>query len=117
MPSTFAELAGFLAEDAEGVGAEGVDDFVGVDLADAGDEAAAEVFADAVDGGGELGLVGRDLELGAVLRVLRPLAGELEGLAALHPRVSDRSGLDWSRAGGARLPPWTRVSGLSSAMV
>jgi acyl dehydratase len=79
-----AELAGLLAEDAEGVGAEGVDDLVGVDFADAGDEAAAEVFADAVDGGGELGLVRDDLELRAVLRVPRPFARQQEGLAALH---------------------------------
>ena len=77
-----AEFAGFFGEDAEGVGAEGVDDFVGVGFADAGDEAAAEVFADAVDAGGELAFEGRDLELGAVLAVLRPLAGEVERLAA-----------------------------------
>jgi hypothetical protein len=51
-----AQAAGLLAQDAEGVGAEGVDDLVGVDLADAGHEAAAEVFADAVHGGRQLGL-------------------------------------------------------------
>jgi hypothetical protein len=81
-----AELAGLLAEDAEGVGAEGVDDLVGVDFADARHEAAAEVFADAVDGGGELGLVRDDLELRAVLRVPRPFTRQQEGLAALHAR-------------------------------
>ena len=77
-----AEFAGFFGEDAERVGAEGVDDFIGVGFADAGDEAAAEVFADAVDAGGELAFEGGDFELGAVLRVLGPLAGEVERLAA-----------------------------------
>ena len=77
-----AEFAGFFGKDAEGVGAESVDDFVGVGFADAGDEAAAEIFADAVDGGRELAREGGDLELGAVLSVVRPLAGELERLAA-----------------------------------
>ena len=46
-----AQAGGFFAEDAKRIGAEGVDDFVGVDLADAWDEAAAEVFADAIDAG------------------------------------------------------------------
>ncbi len=79
-----AQPAGLLAEDAEGVGPERVHDLVGVDLADAWHEPAAEVLADAVDGGGELGLKGRDLELRAVLRVPGPLALEVEGLAAFH---------------------------------
>ncbi len=77
-----AEFAGFFGEDAEGVGAEGVDDFVGVGFADAGDEAAAEVFADAVDAGGELAFESGNFELSTVLTVLRPLAGEVERLAA-----------------------------------
>ena len=68
-----AQPGGLLAEHAEGVGAERVDDLVGVDLADAGHEAAAEVLADAVDGGGQFGGERLDLELVAVLAVARPL--------------------------------------------
>ena len=98
-----AEFAGLLAEDAEGISAERVDDLVGIDLADAGDEAAAEVFADAVDGGGQRGLERDDLELGAVLRVARPLAGELERLAALHAR--QRAGDGDGFLGRARFGP------------
>ena len=51
-----AEASAFLGEDAKGVGAEGVDDLVGVDLADTGDEPAAEVFADPIHGRREGGL-------------------------------------------------------------
>jgi hypothetical protein len=103
-----AEAAGLLAEDAERVGAKGVDDFVGVNFADAGDEAAAEVFADAVDGGRELAREGRDFELRAVLGVVRPLAGEVEGLAAFDAGegADDRdevgAGLGVGRGLGAR---------------
>ena len=79
-----AQPGGFLAEDAEGVGAEGIDDLVRIDLADARDEAAAEIFADAVDRGGQFGLETEHLELGAVLRVLGPLAGKVQRLAAFH---------------------------------
>jgi len=79
-----AQFRRFLAEHAEGGRAKGVDDLVGVHLADAGHEAAAEVFADAVNAGGQLGLEADHAELVAVLRVVRPLAGEVERLAALH---------------------------------
>ena len=57
---------------------------MGVNLADAGDEAAAEVFADAVNVGREAGGEGGDFELATVLVVAGPLAGEFEGFAALH---------------------------------
>ncbi len=79
-----AQARGLLAEHAEGVGAELVDDLVGVHAADARDEAAAEVAADAVDGRGQLGSEGLDLELVAMLAVARPPAGDAQGLAALH---------------------------------
>jgi len=46
--------------------------------------AAAQVFADAVDGGRELRGKGFDLELVTVLAVARPLALQMKRLAALH---------------------------------
>ena len=48
-----AEAAGLVRDDVEGAHAETGDDLVGVGLADAFDEAAAEVFTDAVDRRGE----------------------------------------------------------------
>ena len=79
------EAAGLLAQDAKGVRSEGVHDLVGVDLADAGHQAAAEVLADPVDARGQFAAELGDLELGTVLGVARPLAGEVERLAAFHP--------------------------------
>ena len=49
----FAEAARLIRDDVEGADAEAGDDLVGVGLADAFDEAAAEVFADAVDRRGQ----------------------------------------------------------------
>src|SRR5262249_51637008 len=81
-----AQFARLLAEHAERVGAECIDDLVRVNLADARHETAAEVFADAVDRRRQLTFIVGDLDLRAVLRVLRPLAGKPERLAALHAR-------------------------------
>jgi len=69
-----AETGGFFAEDPEGIGPKGIYDFVGVNLSDAGDEAAAEVFANAVDGGGELAFEVGNPKLRAVLGVVGPFA-------------------------------------------
>jgi hypothetical protein len=53
-----AEFAGEVGDDVEGVLAKVVDNFVGVDFADAVDHAGCEVFADTVDRGREFGLEG-----------------------------------------------------------
>ena len=79
-----AQARRLLAEHAERVGPERVDDLVGIHPADARHEAAAEVPPDAVDGGGQLGGEGLDLELVAMLAVARPAAAQAQGLAALH---------------------------------
>jgi len=110
-----AEPAGFLAEDAQGIGAETIDNFIGVDLTDAWDEAAAEVFADTIHAGGQFAAEVGDFELGAVLGVVRPFAGEVEGLAAFDARQSadDRDGIgptfgvSWRRGanGGGGIGP------------
>ena len=81
-----AQAARLLAQDPEGVGPERVDDLVRVHPADPRDEAAPQVLADAVDARGQLALEGADLELGAVLGMLGPFAGEVERLAALDAR-------------------------------
>ena len=79
----FAQAGRLLADHAQGVGTEAGDDLVGVSFPDTGDEAAAEVFADTVDAGGQFRAPGGDLELRAVLRVVDPLAVEGKCLAAL----------------------------------
>ena len=53
-----------------------VDDFFGVGFADAVDQAAAQIFANAVDRGGQLGFEGADFELVAVGGMARPLPAE-----------------------------------------
>ena len=102
-----AQPARLLAQDAERVGAEGVDDLVRVHPAYPRHEPAAEVLADAVDARGQLALEGGDLELGAVLGVAGPFAGEVERLAALdaRERAHDRDRL------GLRRPPRPRRAG------
>jgi hypothetical protein len=111
-----AQPARFLAKDAEGVRAECVDDLVGVDLADAGDEAAAEVFADAIHAGRQLAAKAGDLELRSVLRVPRPFATQVQRLSALHPGqgADDRDG--FGARFGSLLVPVGR-SGRNSAIV
>jgi hypothetical protein len=91
-PGHIAQAARLLAQDPEGSGPERVDDLVGVDLADARHEAAAEVLADPVDVGRELAPERGDLELRAVLGVAGPLPREVQRLPALHPgqRADDR---------------------------
>ena len=99
----------FVAEHAEGVGAERVDDLVRIDPPDARHQPAAEIAADAVDRGGQLGGERLDPKLVAMLAVMHPAAANLERLAALHagqraddhdlrvrvlaPELSDRVGI------------------------
>ena len=85
-PRDAAQAGGLLAEHAKRVRAERVDDLVRVDPADARHEAAAQVFADAVDGGRQLGGEGLDLELVAVLAMPGPPAAQVQGLPALDAR-------------------------------
>jgi len=79
-----AEPARFLRKHAKGLGAEGVHDLVGVDLAHAGHETGPEVFANPIHARGKFAAEALHLELRAVLRVRRPHALEVQGLAALH---------------------------------
>ena len=78
------EAAGIFADDLKGLGTEVIDDLLGVGFPDSVDQAAAQIFANPVDGGGEFRLEAGYLELVAVLWVARPFAVELEGFAALH---------------------------------
>lgn len=80
----FAEATGILADNAEGVGTEVVDDFSGVGFADPVHHSAAKVFADAVNGGGEFRFKLRDFKLVAMAGVAGPLAYQSEGFAALY---------------------------------
>ena len=91
----FVQAAGVFVDDLQRVGAEVVDDFLSVGFADAVDQAAAQIFANAVNRGGQLGFEGADFKLVAVRGVPRPLAAELEGLAALHAGQGAQDG-DWA---------------------
>ena len=80
----FAEAARLVGDDVEGADAEAGDDLVGVGLADALDEAAAEVFADAVDGGGQARAERAHAQLRAVRGMAFPVTADVDGLAALQ---------------------------------
>ena len=69
-----AEAPGVLADDAEGISAKVVDNFSGVGFTDTVYHPAAEVFANAVNGGGELGFKLRDFKLIAMTGVAGPLS-------------------------------------------
>ena len=84
-PGHVPQAPRLLAQDAEGVGAEDVDDLVRVDPADPGDQPAPQVLADPVHARRELAPERRDLELGAVGGVPGPLSREVERLATFDP--------------------------------
>ena len=77
----FFEPLGGGVDDVEGAGAEFGDDFFGVDGTDAFDEAGAEVAGDGVGGIWCGGFDGFGFELAAVVRVVGPGAGGLDGFA------------------------------------
>ena len=79
-----AEAARLVRDDVESAHAEPRDDLVGVRLADAFDQAAAEVFADAVDRGGEARTEGAHAQLRAVRRMAFPMSADVDRLAALQ---------------------------------
>ena len=68
------EATRILADDFESIGSEMTNDFFGVRFSDAAYEAATKIFANTVDGGGELRFELGDFKLIAVLRVARPFA-------------------------------------------
>ena len=80
-----AQARRVVRDDLEGALAELGHDLVGVDLAHAMDEPAAEVLADAMDGRREARAEGAHPELGPVLGVAFPRALEVDRLPALHP--------------------------------
>ena len=80
----FAEAARLVGDDVEGADAEAGDDLVGVGLADAFDETAAEVFADAVDRRGQARAERAYAQLRAVRRVAFPVTADVDRLAALQ---------------------------------
>ena len=80
-----AQAGGLLGDDLQCILTKMIDDLIGVDFADSRNQPAAEVFADAVDRGGQGRRVGEDLELLAVERMVDPMASELEGFTTLDP--------------------------------
>ena len=68
------EATRILADDFESIGSEVTNNFFGVRFSDTVDEAATEVFANTVDGGGELRFELGDFKLIAVLWVACPFA-------------------------------------------
>lgn len=86
------QATGILADHLKGVGSEVIDDLFGVRFADAVDQAATQVFADAVDRGGKLRLELRDFKLIAVLGVACPLTVKLKSFPALHSGKGTQDG-------------------------
>ena len=80
-----AEFGGKVGDDVEGVLAKVVDNFIGVDLADAVDHPGGEILPDAVDGGREFGLEFPNFKLLAKFGMLLPCALHFEGFATLDP--------------------------------
>ena len=68
------EATRIVTDDFESIGSEVINDFFGVRFPDAVDEATAEVFTNAVDGGRELRFELGNFELITVLWVARPFA-------------------------------------------